>query len=502
MASRHIHPRRIAWTFITLFLCTSVVAARSQAANIAYKELQNARPHSGEEITITGDLKDFTVSDQHLGKVAVVEWENIRKVSVTVTVADAQRSVEAKIDAASWQVSFDQFPKGASLSFDFKLIGGLRPEKTDTVVAALLDDPKYRAALKALGVAAAHAGASGNRVAVGNLLDAAGPVIQKNLPGFLVLLNDKSAADLLKVRVGLARFPDSWDALQPDLERFGETGIAGAMSGASPAEAFQKWQTLTSASQIPDLDGKMDGGERRTLLGQIEAFKTSYQDALGFSKGLVADLPIQVELPLNNAVRVAPSPVINAVLWSVLFSLLAAIIELLSRSKAEPRSCFQAACLPYFLVVALFNTIAAAVATNILEGRLPNVSGLFPMFSAVFGVFAFQVVLSNTNVTLFEKGVLAFQEWTGKARDPAVAAILKRQSEIDDTRKAALAKKVAALPEAQLRAFILNSLGDGAKLIDDSNNYVAKYNADPKLYLALAFVNTAPDAARRAVQTI
>jgi hypothetical protein len=79
---------------------------------------------------------------------------------------------------------------------------------------------------------------------------------------------------------------------------------------------------------------------------------------------------------------------------------------------------------------------------------------------------------------------------------------LKRQSEIDDTRKAALAKKVAALPEAQLRAFILNSLGDGAKLIDDSNNYVAKYNADPKLYLALAFVNTAPDAARRAVQTI
>jgi len=205
--------------------------------------------------------------------------------------------------------------------------------------------------------------------------------------------------------------------------------------------------------------------------------------------------------PVDLTQRVDPS-VTRAILWSLLFSVLAGLAELQFRSKAGLVSCFGSSSILYIGLLCFFNTLAAALAAGLLKNKIPGGPFFAPMFYALFGVFAFETVLSNTNVTIFEKGVLAFQEWTGKARDPAVASVQRRQSQRESDRTAALAKRLMAISDRELTTYVLDAFGGqaGGQLIADSQAYGTKFSADPKLYLALAFARSLPDRAASAVR--
>jgi hypothetical protein len=196
------------------------------------------------------------------------------------------------------------------------------------------------------------------------------------------------------------------------------------------------------------------------------------------------------------------SVVIQAVAWSVFFSIIAGFVELQFRSKADLRSCFAWSSFLYIVLLAFFNTLAAAIAATLLNGKLPGGPSLTPVFFALFGVFAFQTVLSNTNITIFEKGVLEFQEWTGKARDPAVTVVQQRQVQRVSNRATDLANQVMKIDDGKLTTLVLDAFGQdaGEKLLQDSENYRAKYHADAKLYLALAFARTFPDRTASAIR--
>ena len=74
------------------------------------------------------------------------------------------------------------------------------------------------------------------------------------------------------------------------------------------------------------------------------------------------------------------------------------------------------------MLFAAGNTIATLLASVILSTKLPaSVHVGLPFFSAFLGVFAFHGILSHTNITMFGKGALTFEDWLAKARANTVA---------------------------------------------------------------------------------
>jgi hypothetical protein len=196
------------------------------------------------------------------------------------------------------------------------------------------------------------------------------------------------------------------------------------------------------------------------------------------------------------------SAIVWAIVWSLGFSVLAGFIELQQRSNAELRSCWVRAAGLYIALLCVFNTLGAAVAAGLLRDKSPGGPTFAPLFYALFGVFAFEGVLSNTNITIFEKGVLAFQEWIGKARDPAVTAVKKNQAQKDNDRTTSLANRLMNVQDDRFYAYILEAFGKeaGEKLLDESKAYADKYHADAKFYVALAFGRIKPDQADSAAR--
>ena len=212
-------------------------------------------------------------------------------------------------------------------------------------------------------------------------------------------------------------------------------------------------------------------------------------------------IPWGILLPGGPAPATDPT-VPRAVLLSMGLSLVAGLVDLQFRSKAELVSCFVKSSWPYVILIACFNTLAAAAASLLLKNSIPGGPWLTPFYYAVFGVFACQTVLSNTNITIFQKGVLSFEDWTAKAREPAVNAVQLNQSQRESDRAVRLAKRLTKLPDARLTAYLIEAFGqkDGAALIEAGYDYAAKYKADFKLYLALVFARTSPQKAKAAAE--
>jgi hypothetical protein len=181
-----------------------------------------------------------------------------------------------------------------------------------------------------------------------------------------------------------------------------------------------------------------------------------------------------------------------AILIALIFTVLIVTIEVASQSKGSLKACFSAAFFLYFAILAVGNSVTTLLASVIAAGRLPNaLITWFPFFYAFFGVFAFEGVLGNTNLTIFDRGVLTIQDWISKARDPAIAKAISNNVRLNtnSANKAAQGLR-QKLKEPELNTYIDQKFGPGtaAKLDDDAN----KSNSDRVLYKALEFAIKAP----------
>jgi len=66
------------------------------------------------------------------------------------------------------------------------------------------------------------------------------------------------------------------------------------------------------------------------------------------------------------------------------------------------------------------------MATAIVTKMDPNLKPFYSIFAAFIGVFAFETILKNINVTVLDKGVLTIQVWIDKALTAAAAAAIVR----------------------------------------------------------------------------
>ncbi len=190
--------------------------------------------------------------------------------------------------------------------------------------------------------------------------------------------------------------------------------------------------------------------------------------------------------------------VVIALCVTVGLSVVISVVEIVFRSRTRLRYCLGGSWLLYVTILAIGNG-----STTLLAVTLVDTAGDFELpgpdwfWYAFLGVFAFEGVLQNTNVTVFGKGVLSIEDWISKARDNAEVAANRSQTTADHRRSQALAKQLVALPEAKLNAYVLQHLG--ADVLQELNAMVAQTGADPCLTKALALAYETPDQAEAIV---
>lgn len=112
------------------------------------------------------------------------------------------------------------------------------------------------------------------------------------------------------------------------------------------------------------------------------------------------------------------------------------------------------------------------------------------IFTAFIGVFAFQSIIKNMNVTILDKGVLTIQDWIDKAKTGAAAAAILHDVERTEIERGRLAQELAAVADGKLNAFVASKLpaAAGVNIVPQLDASANANNADPKLYKAYALV--------------
>jgi hypothetical protein len=190
-----------------------------------------------------------------------------------------------------------------------------------------------------------------------------------------------------------------------------------------------------------------------------------------------------------------------AIVSGLLITCLLAFVEIIYQSKATVRACPSWPFAFYGLTLLLGNIIAAVLAAVSINSKLPtSFAGWSPIVDVFAGIFAFETVMRNTNISFFDKGILTIQDWIGKARDPAVASALKKQIEIDRDVKVAAAGTLKELPEKDLNTYIATYLKDVS--VTDLENAADASGANRRLYKALELAEKAPDHTASILRTL
>ena len=211
------------------------------------------------------------------------------------------------------------------------------------------------------------------------------------------------------------------------------------------------------------------------------------------------DAQTQAGVPMSSATDgLLPDNALGrAIAIATLLSLVLTIIQIPTRSRTGLRSCLVIQSLVYWIVVSFGNIVTTVLASTAVTKLPNNLAPYYFLFCAFFGVFAFEAVLKNTNVTMFDKGVLTIQDWIEKALNAAAAAAIDNE----ENRKRATENRLVALlmrrPERDINTLVLNALGAGTvPALDDA---ARDSSADPKMYKILQPITKLSPAERAAL---
>lgn len=113
------------------------------------------------------------------------------------------------------------------------------------------------------------------------------------------------------------------------------------------------------------------------------------------------------------------------------------VIDLTSsseRSRIKPLFSFSPVI--YFLVLFLGNVTSTLVTASFITSdeaalEIPLFQSYSWFWYSFIGVFCFEAIIQNINITYFGKGVLTISDWIAKAKDRAVAKVIEKNIEID-----------------------------------------------------------------------
>jgi len=172
---------------------------------------------------------------------------------------------------------------------------------------------------------------------------------------------------------------------------------------------------------------------------------------------------------------------------------LISLIEIPSKSKAGWRaSCGNGYFWMYFGILAIGNAVAGLL-SFVFVSLPPSLNPFAPFLHAFVGVFAFQGIMSNTNLTFLDKGVLTIDDWISKARETAVAEATQRQVRAEQSARRRTAEILAKMDEEKLDVYIDNHLG--REVFETIAAAARKHGDSAKLYKALEFAKRDPENA-------
>jgi hypothetical protein len=159
-------------------------------------------------------------------------------------------------------------------------------------------------------------------------------------------------------------------------------------------------------------------------------------------------------------------------------------IEITKASTASFPGIFRIPALLYFLIVLAGNIFTTFLAAAMVSQQVP--AGVVPrwFWYVFFGVFGFEAVLKNVNLTFAGIGILSINDWIVKAKDAATADVIESSVMLKEQKAMVLALRLKKLSEKELNAYILNILGSGQVLLLESE--ASQSNADAQLIKALA----------------
>ena len=172
-------------------------------------------------------------------------------------------------------------------------------------------------------------------------------------------------------------------------------------------------------------------------------------------------------------------------LVAFLLTCVLALVEILLTARAKFRAALNLPCLFYLVVLAFGNVLVTLLALPQLDGQLagPLRAWAQPLIAAFAGCFGFHAVLSNTNITFFQKKVLTFDDWIARARSLAAGAANEKQGALDAEEDIAIARRLAALDPSKLNAYVSEYLpGTDIRALESRAN---ANRADAPLYKAL-----------------
>lgn len=179
----------------------------------------------------------------------------------------------------------------------------------------------------------------------------------------------------------------------------------------------------------------------------------------------------------------------------LLITLLIVSIELPNQAKTRPSACLNWSSLIYSCISLLGFGATTLLAASLVGSKIPG----WPIFWHVFfGVFGFQILLKQTNITVFDKGVLTIQDWIQKALDNAVAESLKKEVSQKNLATIETANKLRLLPEKDLNLYVEQFLGTGS--VEQLGEGARKSSADSRHYKAFALAKQKPQNAAAIVK--
>jgi len=189
-----------------------------------------------------------------------------------------------------------------------------------------------------------------------------------------------------------------------------------------------------------------------------------------------------------------------AIVSAIAFSFVVGVIEIDRQVQKTLRCCFVPQSFLYWFLLALGNVVATLLAAVLVQKLDPSLSEAYWLFAAFFGVFAFQGVLKNTNVTISGKGFLTIDDWLKKALTSATAASIAKDTNLNDIETGQLARELAMVPISKLNAFATMHLSSDnqVSVVAQLDAIAAANNADPLLYKGYAIANAVPRSLVRA----
>jgi hypothetical protein len=187
------------------------------------------------------------------------------------------------------------------------------------------------------------------------------------------------------------------------------------------------------------------------------------------------------------ALTVLPAHLGWALVFAVVFSFVLASIEISNVSKKPMRSCLV---FPSFLYCSIraFGNVVATLLASVLVARIdPALANFYWLFAAFLGIFSFETILKNMNVTVAGAGILTLQAWMDKALNAASAASIEsdlQRTQIDIEK---LAHRLSKIKDEELNAFVITYLASQVpNIVDTLEKAAAANKANPRLHKGYA----------------